>query len=197
MGNTPDTRFEESCPRHEGAAVSALELRAWFLREVLPLEAALTRFLRRNWRNESEVDDLLQEVYVRVFEGAQKQIPDSAKPFVFTTAHNLLVDRVRHSKIVPIEAVAELDTLNVEADEPAPDRSVIARDELRRLQLALDRLPPRARQAIMLKQVEGLPRREVAARMKITERTVQWHLSEGLQTLAVILYGDSDLQGRP
>ncbi len=177
--------------------MSAPELRAWFLREVLPLEAALTRFLRRNWRNESEVDDLLQEVYVRVFEGAQKQIPDSAKPFVFTTAHNLLVDRVRHSKIVPIEAVAELDTLNVEADEPAPDRSVIARDELRRLQLALDRLPPRARQAIMLKQVEGLPRREVAARMNITERTVQWHLSEGLQALATILYGDADLRDRP
>jgi RNA polymerase sigma factor (sigma-70 family) len=196
MGDAPDTRREGSAPRLEGGAVSVRDLRAWFLREVLPLEAALTRFLRRNWRNESEVDDLLQEVYVRVFEGAQKQIPESAKPFVFATAHNLLVDRVRHSKVVPIEAVAELDALDVVADEPGPDRNAIARDELRRLQLALDRLPPRAREAIVLKQVEGLPRREVAARMKITERTVQWHLSEGLQTLAAILYGDPTLGER-
>jgi len=188
MGDTPDTRREEQGSHR--AAVSAPELRAWFLREVLPLEAALTRFLRRNWRNENEVDDLLQEVYVRVFEAAQKQIPESAKPFVFTTAHNLLVDRVRHNKVVPIEAIGELDTLNVELDEPGPDRNVIARDELRRLQLALDSLPPRAREAIILKQVDGLARREVAARMKITERTVQWHLSEGLQALAAALYGD-------
>lgn len=189
MGDTPDTRREEQGSHR--AAVSAPELRAWFLSEVLPLEAALTRFLRRNWRNENEVDDLLQEVYVRVFEAAQKQIPESAKPFVFTTAHNLLVDRVRHNKVVPIEAIGELDTLNVELDEPGPDRNVIARDELRRLQLALDSLPPRAREAIILKQVEGLPRREVAARMKITERTVQWHLSEGLQALAAVLYSDT------
>ena len=195
MGDAPDTRREEQGSRREGAVVSVPDLRAWFLREVLPLEAALTRFLRRNWRNENEVDDLLQEVYVRVFEAARKQIPDAAKPFVFTTAHNLLIDRVRHNKVVPIEAVAELDTLNVEADEPGPDRNVIARDELRRLQLALDRLPPRAREAIVLKQVEGLARREVAARMKITERTVQWHLSEGLQALAAILYGDADSRG--
>lgn len=195
MGDAPDTRRDDSCPRREGG-VSAQDLRAWFLREVLPLEAALTRFLRRNWRNESEVDDLLQEVYVRIFEGAKKELPEQTKPFVFTTAHNLLVDRVRHAKVVPIEAVAELDAIDVAADEPGPDRSAIARDELRRLQLALDRLPPRAREAIVLKQVEGLSRREVASRMQITERTVQWHLSEGLQALASILYGDPTLGER-
>jgi len=196
MGDAPDTRREESCPRREGGVVSAPDLRAWFLREVLPLEAALTRFLRRNWRNESEIDDLLQEVYVRVFEAARKEIPEQTKPFVFTTAHNLLIDRVRHSKVVPIEAVAEIDAFDAAADEPGPDRAAIARDELRRLQLALDSLPPRAREAIMLKQVEGLSRSEVANRMKITERTVQWHLSEGLQTLAAILYGDPSIGGR-
>ena len=81
------------------------ELRAWFLREVLPLEAALTNYLAHHARGRAGVADLLQEVYVRVYEAASKQIPESTKSFVFTTARNLLVDKVRHEKIVPIEAV--------------------------------------------------------------------------------------------
>ena len=194
MADTPDQEGENAAPRRK--AQLAPDLRAWFLREVLPLEAALIRFLRHNWRNQDDIEDLLQEVYVRVYSSACKLVPDGVKPFVFATAQNLLVDRVRHEKIIPIEAVGELDRLDVGLDEPGPDRNVMARDELRRLQLALDRLPPRNREAIMLKQVEGLTRREVAARMKITERTVQWHLSEGLQTLADLLYGDANIGRR-
>ena len=53
------------------------------------------QFLRHNWRNKADIADLRQEVYVRVYEAARKQIPDPAKPFVFTTARNLLIDRVR------------------------------------------------------------------------------------------------------
>jgi RNA polymerase sigma factor (sigma-70 family) len=194
MADTPDQGSENATPRREVQGAS--DLRDWFLREVLPLEAALIRFLRHNWRNQNDIEDLLQDVYVRVYVAACQRIPDGIKPFVFATAQNLLVDRVRREKIIPIEAVGELDRLDVGHDEPGPDRSAAARDELRRLQLALDLLPPRNREAIMLKQVEGLTRREVAARMKITERTVQWHLSEGLQALADLLYGDANVGGR-
>ena len=43
-------------------------LDAWFVGEVLPLEPDLMRFLRRNWRNESDVADLRQELYVRLYD---------------------------------------------------------------------------------------------------------------------------------
>ncbi len=176
--------------RSPGEAMSAPDLHAWFVREVLPLEAGLTQFLRHNWRNQSDIADLLQEIYLRVFDAAQTQRPDNTKSFVFATAQNLLIDRVRREKIVPIEAVAEMDTLLVPADEPAPDHAVIARDELRRVQGALDHLPARCREAIVMKQVGGLSRREIASRMGISEKTVKWYLADGLRLLADILYGE-------
>jgi DNA-directed RNA polymerase specialized sigma24 family protein len=43
----------------------------WFVREVLPLEAALTHFLIRCRRGRNEADDLRQEVCVRVYEAAK------------------------------------------------------------------------------------------------------------------------------
>ena len=189
MAETTDTGSDDAKRQPADMVIAVSEVDAWFAREVLPLEAALMQFLRRNWRDRDEVADLLQDIYVRVYEAALKQIPDSPKPFVFQTARNLLINRVRHQQVVSIEAVADLDALSIAADEPGPDRNVGARDELRRLQVALDELPRRAREAFVLRQIDGLSRREIATRMGVTEKTVKWHLNEGLRVLADALYG--------
>jgi len=170
--------------------MNASDLDNWFVREVLPLESALTQFLRRSWRNRSDVDDLCQEVYVRVYEAAQKEIPDPVRPFVFAVARNLIINRVRREQIVPIESLGDLDALNIAADEPGPDCNAMAREELRRLQSALDNLPPRCRQAVVMGRIEGLTGREIAVRMGISEKTVSEHLSLGMCALADALYGE-------
>jgi RNA polymerase sigma-70 factor (ECF subfamily) len=169
--------------------MTASELEAWFVREILPLEAQLVQFLRRSWRNTSDIPDLLQEVYMRVCEAAQKQIPVPAKPFVFAVARNLVIDHVRREHVVSIESVSDPDAVETATEDPGPDRSAIARDELRRLEDALDRLPPRAREAMEMKKVDGLSRKEIAQRMGVTEKTVKWHLNEAVRALADILYG--------
>ncbi len=195
--DTPEHNREDNNLRDAGNPMRASDLESWFVNEVLPLEAALMQYLRHNWRNQGDVGDLLQDVYLRVYESAQTRLPDVTRSFVFATAQNLLIDRVRRTKIVPIEAVTEIDTLHIAADEPAPDQVLMARDELRRLQDALDKLGPRSREAILLKQVEGLSRREIAQRMQITENTVKWYLSDGLRALANVIYGEpQNIRGR-
>ena len=88
------------------------------MREVLPLETILMQYLRHNWRNGGGVEDLRQEIYMRVYEAASKQRPERTKAFVFTTARNLLITRGRRAEVVPIEAVGDLDILGVASDEP-------------------------------------------------------------------------------
>lgn len=179
-------------------APAASEADDWFVCKVLPLEAILVQYLHHNWRNPSDVRDLLHDVYVRVYEVAQKQVPGNAKAFVFTTARNLLITRARQEHIVSIEAVADLEDLDLDSDEPGPDRTVIARDELRRLQSALDKLAPRCREAFLLRRVEGLSRTEIAQRMGIGDHTVKEYLTSAMWSLADILYGEhADYRRRP
>lgn len=180
MVEKPDSGSGKTGP---GMAPAVSDVDAWFGREILPLEAALMEFLQHNWRNKSDLTDFRQDVYVRVYQAAQKQIPDHPRQFLFTTARNLLIDRVRHEQVIPIEAAADLEALEIAVDTPAPDRTLMARDELRRVQAALDRLPPREREAILLGRVEGLSRREIALRMGIAESAVAQYLSRGIRGL--------------
>jgi RNA polymerase sigma-70 factor (ECF subfamily) len=175
--------------------VSARDVEDWFVREVLPLETTLTHFLRRNWRTRDEIPDLRQEVYARVYQAALTEIPAKAKPFVLATARNLLINQMRRDRVISIEAVANLDSVETSAPEVPQDRTLIAREELRHLQGALNKLPKRCREAVVLRKIEGLSRREIAARMGISEDTVRLHLINGMRALAETLYAGGEKIG--
>ena len=178
--------------RHAGATMTAPGVEDWFVREVLPLEAMLMRYLQQNWRNKSDIEDFRQEVYAQVLEAAETSIPERTRAFVLTTARNLLINRMRREQVVRIDAVPDPDALGLVLDEPGIERNVIARDLLRRLQTALESLPPRCREAVILRRIEGVPRAEIARRMGIAERTVADHIAAGMCALADVLYGEGE-----
>jgi RNA polymerase sigma-70 factor (ECF subfamily) len=165
-------------------AVDRQSVDQWFVTEVLPLEQALMRFLRRNWRDHAEIADLRQEIYVRVYEAAHRERPHPLKPFLFQTGRNLMIDRLRQSNVVKIETMDDIGWLDVLDADPGPEQRVAARQELRRMQAALDELPPRCREVIVLRRVHGFSQREVAAKMGIKEETVENQVVKGMRMLA-------------
>lgn len=162
---------------------------AWFVREILAHEPALTRFLRRNWRHGDEVHDLRQEVYVRVYESARRTLPTSPRSYLFRCAQNLITDRLRRGRVVSIEPMGDFDQSSVLVDELSPERMLGGRDALRRLNEAFDRLPDRCRQVVWLRRVEELPQRTVAEQLGITEKTVEKHVAHGMKLMAGYLGG--------
>lgn len=165
------------------------EVDDWFVRDVLVLEPALMRFLKRHWREPAELADLRQETYARVYEAATKAIPAHAKAFVFMTARNLMIDRARRGRVVSIETVADFEALSVLGDEPSVEVALSSRQELAALCQAIDSLPPRCRDVVVMRKIEGRPQREVARALGIAEGTVEKQVSKGVRRLAEALYG--------
>ena len=179
----------------KGLAVTDDAVSAWFLREILPLEAILMHYLRTNWRNASDLADLRQEIYTRVFEAAREQIPDNPKRFLLTSARNLLINLVRREQVVPMETFADFEAFGFAANAPGADRVVIEQEELRRVEAALDKLPPRTREAISLAYFEGLSCTEIAKRMGIAHQVASRYIAKGTLVLGQILYGASSGEG--
>lgn len=88
--------------------------------------------------------------------------------------------------------MSDLDELGLAAEEPDQDRAMIAREELRRVREAIERLPPRSREAVILRRIEGLSGREIAQRMGISKSAVSRYVDNAIRTLSNHLYGETD-----
>ena len=164
----------------------------WFVREILAHEAALTRYIARAWRNAADVQDLRQEVYIKVLEAAEHSRPALPRFFLFTVAKNLLTDRARRNRIVPIDLLQDCDSLNVLIDEISPERRASCFQQLDRLVAAFEQLPDRCREAVWLRKIEDVSQKEIAGRMGVTEGTVEAHLVRGMRLLTKLFYSETD-----
>ncbi|VAV99012.1 hypothetical protein MNBD_ALPHA02-1430 [hydrothermal vent metagenome] len=160
----------------------------WFMRAVVTHEKSLMRYLYRNWPdNPSEVGDICQEVLTRVYASARKERPMHVKAFIFSTARNLLCDMIRRAQIVRIDAVMDMESLNIQSEDVGAEEQVSARQELKYLQVALNNLPVKSRRVVELRRIHGLSQKETAQRLGISESAVESHIQRSIRKLSKAL----------
>lgn len=186
-------------PRHPSRPmmIDVAATKQWFTQEVLPLERDLVRFIARHCRDGADVADVRQEVYERALTGARADTLRSTRAYIFTIARNVLIDRARRAKIVSFEQVVDIDAVDWGHDAFAQDRHMTARDELRRAMIGLEQLPPRCREVVRLRKVDGLSIRETADRMGVSHHTIERQLTLGLRALANFMLGGDGQISRP
>lgn len=179
------------------AMVSDEALDNWFCQQVLPLETALQRYIRRNWRVAEDVYDLTHDVYALALSGARRGLPDRTPNYLFTIARNHLIQQARRARIVSFELVADLEAIDVTGDFLDADRHLTARDELRRAQAGLENLPPRCREVVLLRKIQGLTTREAAERLGVGVDAIEQQLTKGMRALTDFMMGGSGKIVRP
>lgn len=164
----------------------------WFVSCVLPLEGDLNDYLRRSWNDRSEIADLRQEVYVRIYAKAKSQLPDNVRKFLFTVARNLMIDKLRRNRIVPIDLMFDMSLLHLVSDEVGAHRTLSSRQELARLRAAVEKLPPRCREVFILRKIEEFSQKEAAEKMGISEATVEKQIGKAMRFLAQYFWNYSE-----
>lgn len=153
------------------------ELGQWFATHVQPHEPVLRAWLRSRFRTEDDLDDLVQESYLRLLRAHERGEVTSPKAFLFTVARNLALDRFRHREVLPTESLAENEEWAV-LDEGGHTPDVIAHNqELALLTEAIQSLPDRCRQIFTLRKVYGLTQSEIAAQVGVSENTISAQLT--------------------
>jgi RNA polymerase sigma factor (sigma-70 family) len=157
----------------------------WFLEHVQPHEGMLRAWLRSRFPVECDIDDIVQEAYARVLQASETNTIDSPKAFLFATARNLALGRVRHQKVSGVnDGLAEIALESV-LDESADVPHAVGRaQELELLTQAIQPLPARCRQVLTLRKIYGLSQKAVAAQLGIAEHTVEAQGTIGLRKLA-------------
>lgn len=155
----------------------------WFAAEVEPHEPELRSYLRSKFSSLLDVDDLIQETYVRLLQAREQAALRSPKAYLFTSARNAAFDFFRRRKIVAIDGMAELELLPVFEDRPGVAESVCHDQELQMLAEAIQALPERCRRVLTLRKLHGLSHREIAQQLGIAENTVNAQVAIGVLRL--------------
>jgi RNA polymerase sigma factor (sigma-70 family) len=159
------------------------ELVAWVAREVVPHEPAVRAWLRARMLPGDEIDDLIQEGYCRLCGLDSTDHIYNPGAFFLTTVRNLLANRWARSRVVRIDAIAEIEVLAGPDEAPGPERLAGDRRELSRIRALIATLPERCRRIVILRRIEGRSQREVAETMRITETIVENETVRGLKLI--------------
>ena len=160
----------------------------WLARNVLPHEALIRAKLSTISVYGLDVEDVIQEMYARILSVPSLDTIRYPRQYAVQTAKAIVIDHVRHSRVISITSSGSLETL----DTPMPDASAEERlefqGEILAVADALAQLPEKCRETLILRRMEGLSQREVAQRLKISEKTVEKHMANGVRQL-IKLFG--------
>lgn len=152
----------------------------WFSSEIHVHDSHLKSYLRGTFPSLRDVDDLVQESYLRVWRRHLARPITSARSFLFKIAQHLAVDTLRRDRRSPVNPCADLSALKVIEGTPGAAARACTHEEIDLLLDAIESLPPRCREVFILRKLHGLSQKEIAARLGISERTVEVQGSAGL-----------------
>ncbi len=143
----------------------------------------LCRYVAAYLGSRDAAEDAVQGLFVRIWEDRARWVVSDLGHYLYTAVRRRAISQVRRIAVqrraAPLLVLADIGGTG----GPPPDAEFEAEELWRRLERALDTLPPRTRAAFALSRREGLSYHEVAARMAISPKTVGVHIGRALAAL--------------
>jgi RNA polymerase sigma-70 factor (ECF subfamily) len=179
-GSPSDAQLIERCLRKDNAAWEAIVAR--FRRKVFHISYKFTG-------KHDEAEDLTQEIFLKVFRSLDKfnQNADFST-WLSSVARNFCIDHYRASKREKEVLVDDLLAFDLAPGSSGnPHRALEDHDRRSFLRRGLELLPDKLREAVVLRDLQGLSYQEMAERLALPEGTVKSRINRGREELARLL----------
>ena len=145
----------------------------------------LYRFVLRSIKDRALADEVFQETWSRVVASRERYRPQAKfSTWLLQIAHNLMIDHFRRQKPQAGEHETELVLASLDAPEhERPEQQLSEFETRRRLELALEELPPEQREAFLLRAEQELGIEEIAEVAGVGRETAKSRLRYALAKL--------------
>lgn len=130
----------------------------------------LQQFLYYKFGTQINVEDKVQEAFVKLWENCSKTPPEKAKSFLFTVGNNLCLNEIKHNKVV-LKHQQENPTKT--ATHESPQFNLEQKEYLKKFEYALSQLTEAQRVAFMMNRAEGKRHKEIAEILGISRKAVE------------------------
>lgn len=146
--------------------------------------AVLVRYFSRRGIDLADAQDLAQSVFERLSRPGVRERIGRVEGYLFSIAANLAVEYFRYRRVRSAHPMADFVATVQRSEEFTPERLFEGRQELDLVVEALNELPERMRHIFVLVRLENLSHAEVAARLGISKRLVQYEVARAAACLA-------------
>lgn len=146
---------------------------------------ALRLALRRRFGDgPPDPDDVLQDAFLKYLRLANRDEVDRPAAFLFAMARNMMIDEIRRLGIRQKHREAlKIDPSYLNVEEKTPEYVLESGQRFAALNAALETLPPRQKEFIVMSRIEGLSYREIASRTGSSEATISREIAKALGAL--------------
>lgn len=137
-------------------------------------------FLRYKYGDELDPRDKVQEAFIKLWDNCKKITPDKAKSFLFTTANNMMLNEIKHQKVV---LKHQQTNPNKEYTNESPEFLMEENEFMKKYQRALGNLSEAQRVAFLMNRVEGKRHKEIAELLGISRKAVEKRIYGALEKL--------------
>lgn len=145
------------------------------------LESKLRQFLMRYFVRNQDIEDAVQETFLRVYESSLKQEIRTPKAFIFKVAENLALSEISRKANQITSYMGDIEETDVIDNRPSVIEHLINQEKLQNISKAIGSLPPQCQRVVVMRKVFGFTHSEIASRLGISVKTVENHLTRGLQ----------------
>ena len=144
---------------------------------------ALVLYFRRKVRDSNEIDDLVQDVFVRIAARRGTEPVENLSGYVFQTAASVLADRHRRRAVRHADAHVEFEADRHSSTDFDAARILESRETLKAAVAALQALPARTCEIFVRRRIDGQAYRDIAAEFAISVSAVEKHMARAVQHL--------------
>ncbi len=144
-------------------------------------------------RNDHDAEDIVQESFLKAYKAQENFRGSEAKTWMLSIVRNTAIDFLRRYKT---SATTTLDEPGYDPKDALPDPESALLEQNRRDQVrqAISQLAPEFREPIVLREIEGMSYKEIAAVLDIPMGTVMSRLSRARNLLLIELGGAKEAQ---
>ncbi|WOH38722.1 RNA polymerase sigma factor [Thalassotalea fonticola] len=156
------------------------------LNTFLSCRDSLARYILKMSVKQEDVDDILQEAFLRVYNEDKKKQIRSPKDYLFIVSRNLIYKGLKHQSK---EIATDVDDYLLGHDDKQTEIELHKQRKFKAFNDALMTLPEKNRRAILLRKYYGLSHKEISQKLGVSVSSVEKYISKGIKQCGDILAG--------
>lgn len=150
-------------------------------------QQGLVYFANQYIKNEDEAIEIVNDSFMAIWDRRETlKLDDTVKGYLYTTVRNKCLNAIK--KVNPEQYAEDVSTINKGSDFTV-QHAMEAQETEKKLNRAIESLPPRCKEVFLLSRKEGLSYKQIAQALDLTVKTVENQIGIALKQLKVAVYG--------